>query len=132
MPEESWILSEYFSNPRKVSFYSPSKDDAETLLTTPGLIDWSQPMIFQCLPSDLTDLVESLSKSFSTEGDITDRHPCHAMEVKHGELRSPPPPPGVVVRSMESKEDVDWAISRYTYRHKGSDLFARLVDFQNY
>ena len=75
-PKESCSVVDYYSNPRKISVFSPKEEDARDILTHPGYdLDWSKPMFFT-VPDELGDLVVSLSEdhcsSSKGEGDGDD------------------------------------------------------------
>ena len=125
LPDKSSTLHDYFTTHRNTSVFAPCTDDARALLTWPGFLDWSQPIFFKILSEDMADLVEGLSQSCSDGKAVLDRHPLYIMMVKHGELKSPPPPEGVTVRSLESEEDIHWAVNTWKFTDDGANNYAR-------
>jgi len=109
--------------PRKTAIFSPKEEDAETLLSTPGFFDWSKPILFFATPPNLVNLVERFSRVNSLDDDVTSLYPCHAMMVKSGELTSRPPPDDVIVRSVQSQADVDWATDKWAFKHENSENY---------
>jgi len=114
--------------PRKTSIFSPREEDAATLLSLPGFFDWTKPILFMAVAPHLVSLVERFCRVNSLEDDVTRIVPCHAMMAKSGELTSPLPPDDVVIRSLQTKEDIDWGTDNWVYSdEEREDYLADLV-----
>ena len=125
LPDDTCKLREFYATPRKTSVFSPSKDHAHTLLTSPGFIDWSQPVIFLAVSSDMAHVVQVVSRLASADSEVANVIASDAMQVRPGELTSRPAPPDVTVRRLQTEEDFAWALRHWPRKDQVTDRYIR-------
>ncbi|XP_035824354.1 uncharacterized protein LOC101862400 [Aplysia californica] len=79
----------FFTDPHATCVFSPNNQHVRTLLTWPGFLDWTQPIIFHGVHSDNADVVEEVSQQ---NGGGTRDH-CYAFDVRPEDLVSLPGTP---------------------------------------
>jgi len=127
LPDDTCKLREFYATPRKTSVFSPSTDHAHKLLTSPGFMDWSQPAMFLAVSSDMTRVVQEVSRAASADNEVTIVDSCETMQVRPGELTSRPAPPDVTVRRLQTDEDFAWACDHWPHKHEGTDRYTREI-----
>ena len=127
LPDDTCPIPEFYTQPRKTSVFAPDRQHAHDILTWPGFIDWSQPIVFLHVSEDIADVIEHLSQVHLRQDDVMVRESLYTMEVKPGEMTSSRIPPVAEVREMKSEADLDWAIGKWPYRMKHSESYIRYV-----
>ena len=124
LPDATCPIPEFYTQPRQTSVFAPDQQHAHDILTTPGFLDWSQPIAFLHVSKDMGDVIESLSKAHCGKGDVLLRENCYVMEVKKGEMTSSKIPPVVAeTREIRSEAEIDWVIQHWVYGMNHSESY---------
>ncbi|KAK3772392.1 hypothetical protein RRG08_031416 [Elysia crispata] len=112
----------YHSEPRVTSVFSPDPHHLEELLLWPGFLDWSQPIIFQAVSSDLAPVIQKVAKSKG--GDCTTF--ANVIHEASGEDLPPRPvPKGFELRDLDPDLHTDYVMSTWPHSRTNSDSYIR-------
>jgi len=123
IPEEKCDIHDYMTHPRKTSVYAPRTEDARTLLTWPGFLDWSQPIIFQGVSTDIGELIATISKDHCDADDLPDIHKCYVMMAKPGEIVPRSSPGDVTVQRLDYARNAEFASANWPHRSHNSETY---------
>ncbi|GFR60326.1 glycine N-acyltransferase [Elysia marginata] len=112
----------YYSDPRITSVYSPSPDHLETLLTWPGFLDWSKPIIFQGLSKTSTPIIEKVARAKGGNHKVLN-HVLH--QASPSDLPPRPVPDGFYLHDLDPDLHTDYIMSTWIHSRTHSDTYIR-------
>jgi len=126
VPDDTCEARDYYIKPRTMSVYSPSVDDARTLLTHPGFIDWTQPLMLEGLSLNIKELVETLSKERGWKDPIV--YDSYLMTVEKENLTNKTVlPHGITSRRLDFVKDFQFAFENWPYSKPECDTYFKAL-----
>uniref|UniRef100_A0A0B7A6N9 Uncharacterized protein n=1 Tax=Arion vulgaris TaxID=1028688 RepID=A0A0B7A6N9_9EUPU len=105
--------ADYFNKFQATSVFSPNSEDLEELLTTPGFLDWTKPIIFYAICHDNGDVVEKVSNATGTK--YNTRYVNHAFLANPGDVVERTIPDGFHIRSLDPDLHSDYVASTWPH-----------------
>ncbi|XP_005097228.2 uncharacterized protein LOC101864384 [Aplysia californica] len=107
-------VPEFVTSPRMMSIFSPNTEHAETLLTSPGFIDWTQICFFKAVPEPVFDAVLRVIERKG--GPPPETQTKQVATAQKEDLRLIEPPEGYTVRSLDPDQDLELVQEPYRKR----------------
>ncbi|BFZ24826.1 hypothetical protein BsWGS_27865 [Bradybaena similaris] len=107
----------HYTDPRRTSVFAPEATHAQTLLTWPGFIDWSQPVIFHMMSPQVASVVRSLSQAAGCPSPKS--IPLTLLTAHPGDINFRPiDPTDMTVRRLQPETDAWFVASNWDYAAK--------------
>ncbi|RUS80975.1 hypothetical protein EGW08_011250 [Elysia chlorotica] len=116
--------AQYFNDPPLVSVFSPSHDHLKQLLTAPGYLDWTKPILFHFVCTRNTTTIQEVSESRGGNPQRAYRHGIKLI-AKSGDIPLLPVPDGFEARALDPDTHTDLILSRWHHARKNADLYIR-------
>ncbi|KAK3793799.1 hypothetical protein RRG08_061933 [Elysia crispata] len=122
-PEEIGC-AQYFNEPPLASVFSPSHEHLKRLLTSPGYLDWTKPILFHVFCSRIAPTIREVSESRGGNPERAYRHGLKLV-VRPGDIPLLPVPDGFEARTLDPDLHTDLILSHWSHSRELAHLYIR-------
>ncbi|KAK3793800.1 hypothetical protein RRG08_061934 [Elysia crispata] len=122
-PEEI-DCAQYFNEPPLASVFSPSHEHLKRLLTSPGYLDWTKPILFHVFCSRIAPTIRDVSQSRGGNPERANRHGIRLV-ARPGDIPLLPVPDGLEARALDADLHTDLILSHWSHSRELAHLYIR-------